>query len=63
MDEKVKFTCFNCNAKLEAHISFKGKCPSCKAKNTIPSSENTMEDSIIMFFKDIEEHEDEQEFE
>lgn len=61
---RIKFSCFHCNAKLEVdlkHVGRKGKCPKCGAKNTIPSMHDTMEDSIIMLFKDIDDYEDEQE--
>jgi hypothetical protein len=37
----------------------KGRCPKCKAKNTIPSMEDTLEDTIIMMFNDIDDYEDE----
>jgi phage FluMu protein Com len=59
----IKFRCFKCNAKLEMpeeYIGRKGRCPNCKAKNTIPSPDDTLEDSIMMMFKDIDDAEDEQ---
>ena len=62
MMEDVKFSCFNCEAKLEAptkYIGRKGKCPKCGAKNTIPSPNDTLEESIITLFKDIDDFEDE----
>jgi DNA-directed RNA polymerase subunit RPC12/RpoP len=60
--EKVKFSCFNCEAKLEVdekYIGRKGRCPTCGAKNTIPSPQDTLEESIIALFKDIDEYEEE----
>jgi hypothetical protein len=38
----------------------KGRCPKCKAKNTIPSNEDTLEDTIMIMFHDIDDYEDEQ---
>ena len=58
----IKFKCFNCGAKLEMedkHVGRKGRCPKCKAKNTIPSPQDTLEESIIMLFQDIDENEEE----
>ena len=60
---KIKFTCFHCNAKLKMPAKYagrKGRCPKCKAKNTIPSNDDTLEDTIIMMFNDIDDYEDEQ---
>jgi DNA-directed RNA polymerase subunit RPC12/RpoP len=40
--DSVKFTCFRCSKSVRAlvkHAGRKGKCPSCKAKNTIPGHE------------------------
>ena len=62
--DKIKFTCFNCNAKLEIDGEYggrRGRCPKCKAKNTIPSSEDTLDDSIIILLNDMEKHEEENE--
>ena len=60
---KIEFRCFHCNAKLKMPSKYagrKGKCPKCKAKNTIPSNEDTLEDTIMMMFHDIDDYEDEQ---
>jgi len=60
---KIKFTCYYCNAKLEIdaeYIGRKGKCPKCETRNTVPSPEDTLEDSIMILFKDIEDKEDEE---
>ena len=60
---KIKFTCFHCEAKLRMPAEYagrKGRCPKCKAKNTIPSMEDTIEDSIMDMFHDIDDYEDEQ---
>lgn len=59
----IKFRCFNCNSKVEAPDwagGRRGKCPKCKAKNTIPSLHDTIEDNILTLFEDIENYEDEQ---
>lgn len=63
---KIRLSCFHCSAKLEVdtkHIGRKGKCPKCGTKNTIPSPEDTIEESIMTIFKDMEDEEDEEEFE
>ena len=57
----IRFSCFNCSAKLEIdekHVGRKGKCPKCEAKNTVPSPNDTLEDSIMKLFKDLEDFED-----
>jgi len=62
--DKIKFSCFHCNSKLEIdsqYVGRKGYCPKCGAKNTVPSMHDTLDDSIIMLFKDIEDYEDENE--
>ncbi len=41
------------------YVGRKCRCPKCKAKNTIPSPDDTIEDSIINMFNDIDEYEDE----
>ena len=56
----IRFICFNCDAKLEMedqYVGRRGRCPICKAKNTIPSPMDTLEDSIMMWFKDIDDNE------
>ncbi len=61
---KIKFTCFNCNSKLKMPAKYagrKGRCPKCKAKNTIPSMDDTLEDTIIVMFNDMDDYEDEHE--
>jgi len=60
----IRFKCFNCGAKLEMeekYIGRKGRCPKCKAKNTIPSPQDTLEESIMMLFSDIDENEENEE--
>lgn len=60
--DKIKFECFNCGAKVEASVEYsgrKGRCPKCGSKNTIPSMHETLEDTIITLFKDIDEDEEE----
>lgn len=62
--DKIKFLCFHCNAKLETdaiHAGRKGRCPTCKTKNTVPSLHDTLEDSIITLFNDMDEYEEENE--
>ena len=59
--DTVKFTCWKCSAKLETsnhYIGKKGKCPKCRSKNTIPSMHDTLEDSIIIMFNDMDENEE-----
>ena len=56
----IKFHCFHCNAKLsmpKKYIGRKGRCPKCKAKNTVPSPLYTLDDEIMTMFSDIKEHE------
>ena len=58
-----KFRCFACNAKIEAPTEYagrKGRCPKCKANNTIPSMHDTLDETIMMMFQDIEDKEDEE---
>ncbi len=60
---KIKFTCFHCGSKLRMPAEYagrKGRCPKCKAKNTIPSMDDTLEDTIIVMFNDMDDYEDEQ---
>ena len=59
----IEFLCFRCNEKLKVdskYIGRKGKCPKCGVKNTVPSMHDTLGDSIIMLFEDIDDYEDEQ---
>ena len=58
----IRFRCFVCNAKLEIedkHVGRKGRCPTCKTKNTVPSPNDTLEDSIMKLFKDLDDLEEE----
>ena len=60
---KINFTCFHCGSKLRMPAKYagrKGRCPKCKAKNTIPSNDDTLEDTIIIMFNDIDDYEDEE---
>ncbi len=60
---RIKFTCFNCEVELEVPEGYegrRGRCPKCLAKNTIPSSDDTVEDCIITLFEDMETHEEDQ---
>jgi len=41
------------------YVGRRCRCPRCKAKNTIPSPDDTMEDSIINMFNDIDKYDDE----
>ena len=61
--DKIEFRCFHCNSKLKMPAKYagrKGRCPKCKAKNTIPSNDDTLEDTIIVMFNDIDDYEEEQ---
>jgi len=61
--KKIRFICFHCNSKLEAPINKagrRGRCPKCKAKNTIPSCHDTLDDKVVTLFEDIDRYEEEQ---
>ena len=50
--DRVSFTCFKCNARVNAPISAvgsKGKCPQCKAVNIVPhpSTDESSDTSLI----------------
>jgi len=62
MSSKINFTCFHCNAKLSAPIAEagrRGRCPTCRAKNTIPSCEDTLDDQVVILFEDMDKYEEE----
>ena len=59
----IRFSCWKCNAKLEMpeeYVGRAGRCPKCKMKNTIPSMHDTLADTIMIMFNDIDDWEDEQ---
>lgn len=59
----MKFKCFHCSSILrvkDKYVGRKGKCPKCGTKNTVPSPDDTIEDSIMTIFNDMDDAEDEE---